>query len=448
MQLLKSDNKKKNLAFTSACIGEEIYAWVQDLFPVCRSISGAGLRETLLYLNKIIPNLNIISVPSGKKVFDWVVPEEWNIRDAWIKDENGNTVIDFKNNNLHIVGYSIPFSGIISHEDLQLHLHSLAEQPDAIPYVTSYYERRWGFCLSHNDRVKLNSSNYQVHIDSDHKLGEFNYGEVFIPGLTKEEVFISTYICHPSMANNELSGPAVTAAITRWILSLKNNYYSYRVIFIPETIGSLIYLSEHLDLLKKNVKAGFNLTCIGDNNCYSYLPSKNGATLSDKVALNVLQNTSSDFKKYTWLERGSDERQYCSPGVDLPIASIMRSKYHEYPEYHTSLDDMSFVSKEGFESSFILMQRVIQALENNFFPKVKMLGEPFMTKRKVYPTLSAIKRGQEVEDIMNLLTYSDGNNDLIDISNIINIPTWDLIDLINQLSDLNLIELHRMPNKP
>jgi len=267
-------------------IGKEMYELVKRLFPICRSITGNGVRETLKIIQEYIP-IEIYEVPTGTKVFDWTVPKEWNIKDAYVMDANGNKIIDFKKNNLHVLGYSIPVNKALSLSELQEHLYSLPEQPEAIPYVTSYYKERWGFCIAHKDRELLKEGEYKVFIDSELKDGSLTYGELIIPGKSENEVFLSTYICHPSMANNELSGPAVTTFLTKWILS-KQRRNTYRIIFIPETIGSITYLSKNLEVMKKNVIAGFNVSCVGDDKVYSYLPTRKGDTYADKIALNIL----------------------------------------------------------------------------------------------------------------------------------------------------------------
>lgn len=417
--------------------GHEMYELLRELFPICRSITGNGVRQTLAILQRYLP-IKLCEVRSGTRVFDWIVPNEWNIRSASIEDEKGKTVIDFKENNLHVVGYSTPVDQWMGLAELQPHLHSLEDQPEAIPYVTSYYKDYWGFCLKHTQRTKLPKGKYHVVIDSDLKPGSLTYGELILPGKTKQEIFLSTYICHPSMANNELSGPIVTTFLARWIASTPRQY-TYRIIFIPETIGSLTYLSRNLAALKKNVVAGFNISCIGDERTYSFLPSRYGDTLADKAALNVLSFMHPNFTRYTFLDRGSDERQYCSPGVDLPLVTLSRSKYGAYPEYHTSLDDLNFVTPNGLQGSLEFLQNVIQALEQNTKYQIQCLGEPQLGKRGLYPTTSTKKTGAIVKDMMNFLAYADGTNDLIDISNRIRVPVWELDKLAKKFVQANLL---------
>lgn len=416
-----------------------MHHWAKDLFPICRSLTGAGVRQTLSYLKELLPGLVIESVPSGQQVFDWVVPDEWAIRDAYISDENGIRVIDFGKSNLHVVGYSEPVDLWFPLEELQAHLHSIPDQPEAIPYITSYYKRRWGFCISENQRKKLKSGLYRAVVDSDLAPGVLNYGELVLPGRLSEEVLLSTYICHPSMANNELSGPVVTTALAQWLMGLSDRKYTYRIVFLPETIGSITYLSRHLEHLKERVVAGFNITCIGDDRCYSYLPSRNGDTLSDHAALHVLKHLAPDFKQYSYLNRGSDERQYCAPGIDLPIASIMRSKYHEYPEYHTSLDDLSLVTPSGLQGGFNALSKAIAAIEFNPRPLVTVLGEPQLGKRGLYPTLSTKQSSPSVKAMMDLIAYSDGTKTLLEIAEIIGVPIWEIDPIFRQLSSQGLL---------
>lgn len=418
--------------------GPSMHRLIARLFPICRSISGDGVRETLRILQEHIP-LTMLEVPSGTKVFDWIVPREWNIRDAFVLDPRGKKIIDFNKNNLHVLGYSVPVARSISLPELQKHLYSLPDQPDAIPWVTSVYEERWGFCIAHNQRLNLEEGTYQVFIDSELKAGSLTYGELIIPGVSEKEVFISTYICHPSMANNELSGPVVATMLAKWLAS-ELRRFTYRIIFIPETIGSVIYLSRNLEPMKKNIVAGFNLTCVGDERAYSYLPSRNGTTLADKVALNILRFKHPGFKAYSFLERGSDERQYCSPGIDLPVVSLMRTKYREFPEYHTSLDNLELVTPSGLEGSFALHKDCIELLERNRVYKINCLAEPQLGRRGLYPTIATKDSYRQVVDMLNFIAYADGSNDLIDISNIVKVPVQNLYPIVDKLIAADLLE--------
>jgi aminopeptidase-like protein len=417
-----------------------MHGWASALFPIARSLTGPGIRETLEYLKDLLPALEIQSIASGSSVFDWTVPDEWTIHSGYIEDEVGQKIIDFANNNLHVVGYSEPVDQWLDLEVLDEHLYSLPDQPNAIPYVTSYYQRRWGFCLSHNMRERLKPGRYRAVIDSELKPGVLNYGELLIPGKSDEEVFISTYVCHPSMANNELSGPVVTTAIAQWIQALPERRYTYRIVFIPETIGSLVYLSRHLDHLKQHVIAGFNVTCIGDDRAYSYLPSRAGDTLSDQAAKHVLQHIDPQFVSYSWLDRGSDERQYCAPGVDLPIATIMRSKYGEYPEYHTSLDDLNLVTPAGLKGGYLALKLALEVIEQNILPNITVLGEPQLGKRGLYPNISRNRLGGGTQALMNLLTYCDGKRTLLEIADLIGQPMWDLVPFVEQLKEYGLLD--------
>ena len=424
-------------------IGEEIHNFAKELWPLNRSITGNGVRETLKQTQKILPNLKIHEVASGTQVFDWIVLKEWEVKEAWIKKPSGKKICDFSTNNLHLVGYSKPIHQKISKKELDKHLFSSPEQPSAIPYVTSYYKERWGFCISEFERKKLEDGDYEVFINSSLFNGSLTYGELVINGRLNDEIFISTYTCHPSMANNELSGLCVTTFLAKWVQDLKDLKYTYRIVFIPETIGSITYLSRNLNYLKKHVFAGFNVSCIGDNRAYSYLPSRQGNTISDKVAKHVLKFIDPNYKAYRWADRGSDERQYCAPKIDLPIASIMRTKYGQYDEYHTSLDDLvSVVTPEGLAGGFNALRRSIETLERNGYPTTTVFGEPQLGKRGLYPTLSKKNSASEIRLMMNLITWSDGKKSLLEIAELCDVAIWELYPFLDKLISHNLLELN------
>lgn len=416
-----------------------MYELAQKLFKIPRSITGNGVRETLKILKEICPTMKIVEVPTGTKVFDWEVPKEWNINEGWIKNSKGEKIVNFKENNLHIMGYSTSVNKKVNLKELLENVYTLPEQPDLIPYITSFYKERYGFCMSDNLKNSLIEDEYEIFIDSELKKGSLTYGEIIIPGESKKEVLLSTYICHPQMANNELSGPCVAIHLAKW-LSERKNRYTYRIVFVPETIGSIAYLGRNLKKMKKNTIAGFVLTCLGDNKDYSYLESPYANTLADKVAKNILKHHAPDYKTYSYLVRGSDERQYCSVGVELPVCSVMRTKYGEYPEYHTSADDLNFISSEGLNGGFEVYKKIILALENNYIYKMTCLCEPQLGKRGLYPTTSTKETLSFIETISNFIAYADGKNDLIDISNIINVEIEKLLPLVEELKKTKLVK--------
>ena len=419
--------------------GTASYQLAKELFPICRSITGEGTRMTLRRLKQEMPIMSIHEVPTGTAVLDWTVPKEWVIRSAYIDHESGRRILDFNASNLHVVGYSAPIDKKVTLAELQNYLYSLPDQPDWIPYVTSYYQERSGFCIAHRERENLPEGTYHIHIDSELKPGSLTYGEILLPGESDQEIFLSTYVCHPSMANNELSGPCVQIELAKWLSSLVRRRYTYRLIFIPETIGAVTYLSRHLDTLKRSVIAGFNLSCVGDDRVYSYLASRYGDTLADRVAINTLDHLHPGYISYSYLKRGSDERQYNAPGVDLPVCSVMRSKFGEYPEYHTSADNLDLISPAGLQGSFDVYQAMILAFENNDRYQVTCLGEPQLGKRGLYPTESYKGSADHVTTMMDLIAYCDGNNDLIEISNIIGKPISELIPISEKLVNQGLL---------
>ncbi|EFP0100152.1 DUF4910 domain-containing protein [Campylobacter coli] len=421
--------------------GKAMYELACELFPIPRSITGQGFRDSLEILNKTLGGgiLKFHSIKSGTKVFDWIVPDEWNVKEAYIITPKGEKICDFKKHNLHLLNYSEAIDQEIELEELQDHLYSIEEMPDAIPYVTSYYKRRWGFCLTHNERKKLKKGKYKVYIDAKHdENGVLDYADFILPSTqnSKDEILISTYLCHPSMANNELSSPVVAIFLAKWLLSLKKRRYNYRFVIIPETIGSIVYLSKHLEHLKKHVKAGFVLSCLGDDHAYSLIHTPKENTLSDKVALHTLKNKK-NFKAFSFLDRGSDERQYNAPLVNLGIVGVCRTKYGDYDGYHNSKDDLNFISEKGLMGGLQSIQEMILNLEINAVYKNTIVCEPNLGKRGLYHTLSTVN---DTPLACNFLAYCDGENDIIDIANILNMQAYEFKELLEKIKFYGLVK--------
>ena len=431
---MKSNNNIKNSMFNLA----------HKLWPLHRSIMGKGTFETLKILKKKITKLKIYKFKTGTKIFDWTVPNEWIINDAWIKNENGKKIIDLKKNNLHVVAYSNKINKFIKLEELKSKIYSSKTRKNAIPYVTSFYKKDWGFCLSYNQKKKLKKGVYHVFIDSKFKKGNLLIGEFFLPGRLKKEILLSTYICHPSMANNELSGPVVLTQISKWLSEIKNRKYSYRIVFAPETIGTLAHIKKDLEKLKNNMIAGFNITCVGDERNFSYLQSRDGFTYSDRIAKHVLKWIYPKYKSYDWTKRGSAERQYCSPNLNLPVATIMKTKFGMYPEYHTSDDKLgTVVTKKGLFQSYEMLKKMILIIENDDKIQSNFIGEPQLSKRNLYPHLSfgeGLYETKFTQNTFNLLTYADGEKSLLEIAEKLNVPCWELFDVKNILIKKKLIK--------
>ena len=413
----------------------------KELFPINRSILGPGFRKSLNYIKNIHPELKIISIKSGTKVFDWVIPDEWIINDAFIIHENGKKFAEFKKNNLHIVGYSKKIDKKMNLEELSKKIYTIPDKPKWIPYHTSYYKNDWGFCMSEKERNSMPNGNYRACIDSIHKKGLLQYGEFILKGKSKKEIFFSTYLCHPSMANNELSGPVLATQLIDYI---KNNYkklnYTYRFIFIPETIGSIAYLSKNLKKLKKNMLAGYVLSCVGDERSYSHIESRKGNTLSDisiKSALIGLKNC----KTYSFLERGSDERQYCAPNIDLPVSGFCRSKYHVYPEYHSSADNFDVVTQKGLEGSFGVIKSIIDSFECCLKPINRFFCEPQLSKYNLYYNIKSTGNDKSVKLRSDLLAYMDGSRNIFELSILLNTPLEIVRNEINLLIKSKIIKV-------
>jgi len=419
-------------------LATEMEYYFDRLWPICRSITGNGLRESLDIINEIVP-LKITEVPSGAKVFDWTVPKEWNIIDAYILTPEGKKICDFKINNLHLVNYSVPVNVEISYEELLPHLFYIEELPDAIPYITTYYKETWGFCLSYTEFLVLpKEGQYKIVIDSSLKAGSLSYGECVLPGQSEKEVLFSTYLCHPSMANNELSGPLVQAFLYQKIAALEHRKYTYRFLFAPETIGVIAFLHEKGAHLKTHLEAGFVLTCCGDDADFVYKRSKKSDTLADRVAAHVLKYQATPFEVIPFSVGGSDERQYCSPGFNLPVGSLTRSMYQRYKEYHTSLDNKSFISFAAMDRTCDVYFKIVEALEiNDTYVSTVPFCEPQLGKRNLYPSSATPLQNREViHNRMHLLSYADGEHDLLDIANLrgrsIQNFSKDVVDLVKE----------------
>ena len=419
-------------------IGQEILDFAKVIFPINRSLTGEGVRETFRHIKEHLPGLTVHSVPSGTEAFDWVVPNEWEITEAYIEDSSGKRLVDFANNNLHVVGYSTAVDVSLSLDELQEHLHSLPDKPEAIPYITSYYSDRWGFCLTHLQRMALVPDTYRAVIRSRKFQGVMNYAELIIPGESSKEVFLSTYICHPSMANNEVSGPSVLTFIGKWLQSAPR-HFTYRLVFLPETIGAIYYLSQHLEHLRQHVHVGFNISCVGDDRNYSFVSSRKGQTLADRIASHILPILSASFVRHSFLERASDERQYGSPLVDLPLVSLSRTKYGCYDEYHTSLDNFDVVTSTGLEGGFNMITSCIQAAESNRTYIARFPCEPQLGKRGLYPTLGGGKVSASVDVLLNVLSYCDGETDLLTLAEICGLSIFDVADAAKTLEEHGLI---------
>ncbi len=423
--------------------GKKIYKLIKDLFPINRSITGNGNRQTLKIIQSKVKNLKILEFKSGQKVFDWKIPAEWNVKDAYVKSKN-NKIIDFKKNNLHLISYSIPIKKYVKRKELFDHLHTNKKFKNSIPYLTSYYKKYWGFCVSENHKKKIKGNNFFVNIESNFKKkGSLTIGEVLIKGESSKEVLLSSNICHPSMANNELSGPTILTYIAKY-LSKRKNKYSYRILFVPETIGAITYLSKKHKTLKKNFIAGFTLSCIGDEGEFSMIETQNSNSYSDKIAKEIIKKYKNK-KIYKFTECGSDERQFNYPGIDLPVVTLTRSKFGTYKEYHTSDDNLKFITAKSLGKSFRFVKDIIDKIENNYKKNYRIFAttkcEPFLSKRKLYRAISDTEWGLKSHEylLFNVLYYSDGRR-ISDIKEILKCDGKRLKKIIDLLSSHKLIK--------
>lgn len=387
------------------------------LWPLPRSITGNGVRRTHEILSELLP-LERIEIPSGTPVFDWTVPQEWVVRGAHVVAPDGRRLLDFADNNLHLVGYSRPYRGRLNRRELNRHLHSLPDRPSAIPYVTSYYAPGWGFCLSHDMRRALPEGEYEVVVDTDLVDGSMTLSECVLPGETEHAVLISANTCHPSLASNELSGPLVAAFLYRRLAALPRRRLTYRFVFLPETIGAIAYLSLRGDDLQDRLIAGYVLTCLGDAGCFTYKRSRRGDSLADRAAAHVLARTCQGAEVIDFFPQGCDERQYCSPGFDLPVGTVMRTMYWRYPEYHTSLDNKDLISFSSLVETVDACVDICRVLEvEGRYRCLVPHGEPQLGKRGLYPNVGgANEREARVRRQAWLLNLSDGKHSLLDIA--------------------------------
>jgi aminopeptidase-like protein len=394
--------------------GNKMYELMKELYPICRSITGEGFHQTLRIIKNLIP-LEIHNVASGTEVFDWTIPKEWNIREAYVENSKGDRVIDFQKSSLHIVNYSIPIDRTMSLEELKQHLHTIPEHPDWIPYRTSYYNETWGFCLSHNDFMKLEEDTYHVVIDSSLERGHLRYGELLIPGLKDDEVLISTHACHPSLCNDNLSGIVLTAYLAKYLAELPLKY-CYRFLFIPGGIGSIVWLCRNENRTSR-IKHGLVVTCVGDSGDFTYKKTRRGNLEIDRVVHHVLHSSGKDYQLVEFSPYGYDERNYGSPGFNLPVGSLSRSTHGQYPQYHCSADNFDLVKSENLAASLDMYLQVFNILENNrtylnLFPK----GEVQLGKRKLYGKMGGLQKRPSFElPLLWVLNLSDGEHSLLDI---------------------------------
>jgi aminopeptidase-like protein len=402
-------------SFSDACKG--MYSLMERLYPICRSITGNGVRETLKIIKEFIP-IEVSEVKSGTKVFDWNIPKEWNIRSAFLKGPDGKLILDFSKSNLCVLNYSAPVNKRIELSELREHLFSLPDQPELTPYLTTYYKENWGFCLPHKTLLKLKDGTYEAVIDSELKDGHLTFGELFIKGKSDSEILFSCYICHPSLCNDNLSGVVMLVYLAKYIISLNGNHrYSYRFLFIPETIGAITWLSINEKNLSK-IKHGLVATCLGDNGKFTYKKSRNGSNEIDLVVQKVLEDSGVAHSIVDFFPSGSDERQFCSPAFDMPVGSLMRTMYGKFPEYHTSADNLSFVSAKSLWESYTQYLQIISVLEDNMcYRNTNPKCEPQLGRRGLYNLIGG-QKGKNIDElsIFWALNLSDGNHSLLQIA--------------------------------
>jgi aminopeptidase-like protein len=428
-----------NLELDLAEIGQQMYNLAAELYPICRSITGNGVRRSLDILRRHIP-LEIHEVPTGTPVFDWTVPKEWNIHDAYVKNPAGEKIIDFQQSNLHVLNYSAPIHRTMALSELKEHLFSIPEQPDWIPYRTSYYRENWGFCLAHRLLESLAEGEYEVWIDSSLEDGYLTYGEYYLSGQSDQEVLISCHSCHPSLGNDNLSGMALTTFLAKALQSLPRRY-AYRFLFIPGTIGSITWLALN-EAQVERVKHGLVVACVGDPGHLTYKKSRQGEAEIDRAVMHILQHSGQPYEVVDFSPYGYDERQYCSPGFNLAVGSLTRTPHGRYPEYHTSADNLELVQPEYLAASLATYLAVLQVLEDNrTYRNTNPKGEPQLGKRGLYGALGGRKDAKIREMAMLwVLNFSDGSHSLLDIAERSGLD-FDLIsDVARALLEYDLLE--------
>ena len=401
-------------------IGQELHDFAAELYPICRSITGGGIRQTLARIQQRIP-LQITEVPTGTRVFDWTVPKEWNIRDAYVKDRDGKRVVDFQRSNLHVVNYSVPFHATMPLSELKPHLFTLPEHPNWVPYRTSYYKEEWGFCLSHNQMLALEDGNYEVCIDSTLEPGSLTYGECYVSGHSGDEVLISCHACHPSLANDNLSALTVATFLAQ-LLSGRDLHYSYRFLFLPGTIGAITWLARNHENTER-IRHGLVLAGIGDAGPFHYKKSRRGNAEIDQAVAHVLHHSAKSAEILEFSPYGYDERQYCSPGFNLPVGCLMRSVWGTFAEYHTSADNLDFIRPEQLAESLTICAAILELLENNRrYLNLKPFCEPQLGKRDLYRSTGGEPIGAEINARFWVLNFSDGEHSLLDIAESSGLP--------------------------
>ena len=414
----------------------KIMKWANDLFPICRSLTGEGNRKTLRYIKKINRNFKIKNFKSGEKFYDWKIPLEWKIKNAYIKDKLGLKIIDFKKNNLYVLNYSTPIKKRLNFSRLKKNIFTLKKSPSLIPYATSYYKRRWGFCMEYKKFKNFrNNQKFDVLIDSKHFKGKMDYAELVIKGKSKKTILICSYICHPSLANNELSGPLVLTALSK---ILKPSKYTIKLLLIPETIGAIAYIKKNLNFLRQNLVAGINISCVGDKGKFSLISSLSESTYADKISLRILKKR--NFKKYSFLDRGSNERQFGCQNLNLPFVTICRSRFGDYKQYHTSADNLKILSEKNLRESTILIRDIIYEIQKNRIFLKNTTCEPFLTKYNLVNLIGGPKKNRYFQEIQNIVAYAGKDFDIKELSIKLKINFKKVLEIVMKLKKIRILK--------